>query len=124
MDEGTFAELVADALDSLPEQFLESMVNVEVTIADWPSREDLEEAGLSPRDKSSLLGLYHGVPLTRRDTFYSALPDRITIYQKPIERLAGNDEDDIREQVRHTVIHEIAHYYGISDERLDELGYD
>ena len=124
MDEGTFAELVADALDSLPDEFLERMVNVQVTIEDWPSREDLEEVGLSLRDKSSLLGLYHGVPLTRRDTFYSALPDRITIYQKPIERLAGNDEDDIREQVRHTVIHEIAHYYGISDERLDELGYD
>ena len=124
MDEGTFAELVADALDSLPDEFLARMENVQVTIEDWPSREDLEEVGLSLRDKSSLLGLYHGVPLTRRDTFYSALPDRITIYQKPIERLAGNDEDDIREQVRHTVIHEIAHYYGISDERLDELGYD
>ena len=124
MDEGSFAELVADALDSLPEEFLERMENVQVTIEDWPSREDLEEVGLSPGDKSSLLGLYHGVPLTRRDTFYSALPDRITIYQKPIERLAGNDEDDIREQVRHTVIHEIAHYYGITDERLEELGYD
>jgi len=124
VDEGTFAELVADALDSLPDEFLARMENVQVTIEDWPSREDLEEVGLSLRDKSSLLGLYHGVPLTRRDTFYSALPDRITIYQKPIERLAGNDEDDIREQVRHTVIHEIAHYYGISDERLDELGYD
>ena len=124
MDEGTFAELVADALDSLPDEFLERMVNVQVTIEDWPSREDLEEVGLSLRDKSSLLGLYHGVPLTRRDTFYSALPDRVTIYQKPIERQAGDDEDEIREQVRHTVIHEIAHYYGISDERLDELGYD
>ena len=124
MDEGTFAELVADALDSLPEQFLESMVNVEVTIADWPSREDLEEAGLSPRDKSSLLGLYHGVPLTHRGSAYSALPDRITIYQRPIEREAGEDEVEIREQVRRTVIHEIAHYYGITDERLDELGYD
>ena len=124
MDEGTFAELVADALDSLPEQFLESMVNVEVTIADWPSREDLEEAGLSPRDKSSLLGLYHGVPLTHRGSAYSALPDRITIYQRPIERVAGEDEVEIREQVRRTVIHEIAHYYGITDERLDELGYD
>jgi len=124
VDEGTFAELVADALDSLPEQFLESMVNVEVTIADWPSREDLEEAGLSPRDKSSLLGLYHGVPLTHRGSAYSALPDRITIYQRPIEREAGEDEVEIREQVRRTVIHEIAHYYGITDERLDELGYD
>jgi predicted Zn-dependent protease with MMP-like domain len=124
VDEKRFAGLVADALDSLPEEFLEKMDNVEVTIEDWPSREDLEEAGLSSRERSYLLGLYHGVPLTHRGAFYSSLPDRITIYQKPIERLAGADEDEIREQVRHTVIHEIAHYYGISDERLDELGFD
>ncbi len=124
MDYDSFAGLVADALDSLPEKFLERMVNVEVTIEDWPSRDDLEEVGLSPRDRNSLLGLYHGVPLTHRGAFYSALPDRITIYQKPIERAAGQDEDEIREQVRHTVIHEIAHYYGISDGRLNELGYD
>ncbi len=123
MDDASFAELVADALDSLPVEFLERMENVEVTIEDWPSRDDLEEVGLASRDKSSLLGLYHGVPLTHRDSFYASLPDRITIYQKPIERLAGQDEDEIREQVRHTVIHEIAHYYGISDERLEELGY-
>jgi predicted Zn-dependent protease with MMP-like domain len=124
VDEKQFADLVADALDSLPDEFLERMENVEVTIEDWPSREDLKEAGLSLRERSYLLGLYHGVPLTRRGTGYSSLPDRITIYQKPIERLAGADEDKIREQVRHTVIHEIAHYYGISDERLDELGFD
>jgi predicted Zn-dependent protease with MMP-like domain len=119
-----FAELVADALDSLPQEFLDRMENVEVLIEDWPSREDLETAGLSSRDRWSLLGLYHGVPLTHRGASYSALPDTITIYQKPIERLAAEDDDDIRDQVRHTVIHEIAHYYGISDERLDELGYD
>lgn len=124
MDERLFAELVAEALDSLPQEFLERMENVEVLIEDWPSREDLEAAGLSPRDRGYLLGLYHGVPLTHRGAFYSALPDRITIFQKPIERLAGEGDDAIREQVRHTVIHEIAHYYGISDERLDELGYD
>jgi predicted Zn-dependent protease with MMP-like domain len=123
VDEAKFAGLVADALDSLPEEFLERMENVEVTIEDWPSREDLEEVGLSSRHRNSLLGLYHGVPLTHRGAFYSSLPDRITIFQKPIEGVAGGDEDDIREQVRHTVIHEIAHYYGISDERLDELGY-
>jgi len=123
VEEEAFAGLVADALDSLPQEFLERMENVEVLIEDWPTREELEEAGLSPRDKGSLLGLYHGVPLTRRGAFYSALPDTITIFQKPIERLFGDDEE-IRGQVRHTVIHEIAHYYGISDERLDELGYD
>ena len=91
MDYDSFVELVADALDSLPEEFLERMENVEVTIEDWPSREDLEEVGISPRDKYSLLGLYHGVPLTQRGASYSALPDRITIYQGPIERAAGQD---------------------------------
>jgi predicted Zn-dependent protease with MMP-like domain len=124
VDDETFAELVSEAVDSLPQEFLERMENVELLIEDWPSREDLEEAGLAQRDRSRLLGLYHGVPLTHRGAFYSSLPDRITIYQRPIELAAGHDDDAIREQVRHTVIHEIAHYYGISDERLEELGYD
>jgi len=123
VDEETFGELVADAVDSLPEEFLERMENVELFIETWPSHDDLEEAGLTPRDKRSLLGLYHGVPLTHRGAFYSALPDRITIFQRPIELAAGEDEEKIRSEVRQTVIHEIAHYYGISDERLDELGY-
>ena len=121
MDYETFAVLVADALDSLPQEFIDRLENVEVLIEDWPSREDLEEVGMDPRQKASLIGLYHGVPLTRRGVFYSSLPDTITIYQKPIERAAGEDERRIREQVRHTVIHEFAHYYGISDERLEEL---
>jgi len=108
----------------MPEEFLERMFNVEVLIEDWPTRDQLEEVGLDPRDPSALLGLYHGVPLTNRSSFYAALPDTITIFQQPIERYCGEDADEIREQVRHTVIHEIAHYYGITDERLDELGYD
>ena len=122
MDYETFAGLVADALDSLPEEFLQRMENVEVLIEDWPSPEDLEKAGMGPRDRASLLGLYHGVPLTHRGASYSSLPDTITIYQKPIERAAGEDEARIREQVRHTVVHEMAHYYGITDDRLEELG--
>jgi predicted Zn-dependent protease with MMP-like domain len=124
VDDERFSQLVADALDSLPEEFLDRMENVEVVIEQWPSRDELEDVGLSARDKGSLLGLYHGVPLTGRGSGYVALPDRITIFQKPIERAAGEDEDQIREQVRHTVIHEIAHYYGISDERIRELGFD
>lgn len=123
MDEETFTQLVAEAADSLPEEFLERMENVELFIESWPSHDDLKEAGLTVRDRRSLLGLYHGVPLTERGAFYSSLPDRITIFQRPIELVAGDDEDEIRRQVRQTVIHEIAHYYGISDERLDELGY-
>ena len=123
MDLDAFATLVSEALDSLPQEFLEKLENVQVDIEEWPSREELADAGLSPRSRYSLLGLYHGVPVTERGAYYMAFPDRISIYQKPIEAMAGSDEGDIREQVRRTVVHEIAHYYGISDERLTELGW-
>ena len=122
MDLDSFADLVAEAIDSLPEEFLERLENVQVDIEEWPSPEDLETVGLSRGDRRSLLGLYHGVPLPDRGAYYMAFPDHITIYQKPIEAVTGQDEEAIREQVRHTVIHEIAHYYGIDDERLEELG--
>lgn len=118
-----FASLVEEALESLPEEFLERLENVQVDIEEWPTRTDLEAAGLHSRSKYSLLGLYHGVPLTDRGAYYVALPDRITIYQKPIEALVGGDAERIRDQVKRTVIHEIAHYYGIDDDRLDELGW-
>jgi predicted Zn-dependent protease with MMP-like domain len=121
MDLDAFADLVSDALESLPEVFLDRLENVQVDIEEWPTREDLESVGMSQGDKRALLGLYHGVPLTDRHEYYVALPDRITIYQKPIEGACGDDEERIRAQVRRTVAHEIAHYYGIDDERLEEL---
>jgi predicted Zn-dependent protease with MMP-like domain len=123
MELDAFAELVSEALQSLPEEFLDGLENVQVDIEEWPTPEDLVAAGLSPKARYSLLGLYHGVPLTDRGVFYMAFPDRISIYQKPIEAMAHGDEDRIKEQVRETVIHEVAHYYGIDDERLDELGW-
>ena len=123
MDLDAFAELVSEALQSLPEEFLDGLENIQVDIEEWPTPEDLAAAGLSPRAKYSLLGLYHGVPLTDRGVFYMAFPDRISIYQRPIEAVARGDEEEIKQQVRQTVIHEIAHYYGIDDERLDELGW-
>jgi predicted Zn-dependent protease with MMP-like domain len=122
VDLDAFADLVSEAIDSLPEEFLERLENVQVDIEEWPTRDDLADAGLAHRDKYSLLGLYHGVPLTDRGVYYMAFPDRITIYQKPIEAMVGEDEERVREQVRRTVIHEIAHYYGIDDQRLEELG--
>jgi len=123
MDLDSFADLVSEALESLPQEFLERLENVQVDIEEWPTRDDLLSAGLSVRAKHSLLGLYHGVPMTERGAFYMAFPDRISIYQKPIEAMVGPDENAIKQQVRRTVIHEIAHYYGIDDERLDELGW-
>lgn len=123
MDLDAFETLVSDAMESLPAEFLDRLENVQLDVEEWPSRDDLFEAGLEGQSKYTLLGLYHGVPFTERGAFYVAFPDRISIYKGPIEAVAGPDEAEIREQVRRTVIHEIAHYYGISDERLDELGW-
>ena len=116
-----FAVLVEEALESLPEEFLERIENVQVDIEEWPTREDLEAAGLSRRDKYALLGLYHGVPLTDRGAYYMAFPDRITIYQKPIEAQCSTPQE-VRALVRRVVLHELAHHFGIDDDRLHEIG--
>jgi predicted Zn-dependent protease with MMP-like domain len=122
MDLDTFAELVSRALEELPTEFLERLENIQVDVEEWPTREELLEVGLDPGERQSLLGLYHGVPLTGRSSQYMAFPDRITVYMRPVLAAAGSDEEAIAEQVRHTVVHEIAHYYGIDDDRLEELG--
>jgi predicted Zn-dependent protease with MMP-like domain len=115
-----FDELVAQALDSLPEKLHEVMSNVEITVARAPSVGQLRAAGVR---HGTLLGLYEGIPLTVRDSSYSlVLPDKITIFQRPIEYICASYEEIVA-QVRQTVIHEIAHHFGISDARLDELGW-
>lgn len=102
--------MVATALDSLPEQFGTAIKNVAVLV----------EHGQGPR---GLLGLYEGIPLTSRTTGYAGvLPDRITIYQQAICAISSS-EAEVIEQVRRTVIHEVGHYFGMSDERLRELGW-
>jgi predicted Zn-dependent protease with MMP-like domain len=113
-----FEQLVSEALDSLPERLGTAMANVEVVVEQEPPGELL--AGLAPHH--TLLGFYHGVPLTSRGSYDGVLPDKISIYEGPITRLARSP-DAIREQVRRTVIHEIAHHFGIDDERLHELGW-
>jgi predicted Zn-dependent protease with MMP-like domain len=105
-----FDEAVRDALDSLPQDLSDYMSNVEVVVEEEPP------AGMP------LLGLYQGVPLTRRGAFYGgALPDKITIYSGPLERLYGADPKRLRHEIRRVVLHEVAHHFGISDERLVEL---
>ena len=105
-----FEELVEAAIDSLPRDLRDFMENVAVVVEDEPP------PGLP------LLGLYQGVPLTRRTSGYAGVPpDKITIYRGPLERRAGGDPDRLRAEVRHVVVHEIAHHFGISDERLVEL---
>jgi predicted Zn-dependent protease with MMP-like domain len=109
--------MVEQAVAELPEHFRDQLANLEFTTED-EAGESYGGAGAAGR---VLLGVYHGVPLTRRGRGYTmALPDRIVIFQRPIESLA-RDEDDLRAQVRRVVRHEIAHYFGISDERLREI---
>lgn len=109
-----FARLVGHALDDLPAEFRERMRNIEVTVDDEPDSQLREERG-------ELLGLYEGVPLTERGLDEPYLPDRITIFRRPIERMTASPRRQA-EIVRDTVVHEIAHHFGISDERLSELG--
>ena len=115
-----FEELVAQALDELPEFFQSKISNVEVLVQQWPSQRELRETGVPPGH--TLLGLYRGIPITERTHNYALVPpDTITLYQRPIEQAAGR-QDKVMEVVRHTVIHEMAHHFGISDDRLRELG--
>jgi len=110
-----FARLVARALDDLPREFAERMRNIEIVVDDEPSEEQ------RPKDGSELLGLYEGVPLTGRTGAEPYLPDRISIFRGPIERISVSPRRQA-DVVRDTVIHEIAHHFGISDARLRELG--
>ena len=115
-----FQALVVQALDDLPEFFQEKLQNVEVVVSDWPTPAELKSVGLGAGHL--LLGLYQGIPLTRRTGGYNlVLPDKITIFQGPIERICRTRQQ-IVDQVQHTVKHELAHHFGISDDRLRELG--
>jgi predicted Zn-dependent protease with MMP-like domain len=114
----SFERLVIKALDSLPEPILSHLDNVEVVIEDWPSAEQLDE---TDGDGDTLLGLYEGVPHIDRTSGYGMVaPDKITIFRGPILQEAEST-DEVEEVVRETVIHEIAHHFGISDERLIEI---
>jgi predicted Zn-dependent protease with MMP-like domain len=115
-----FEALVVHALEALPAFFKDRLQNIEVLIADRPTEEELAELGLEPDDL--LLGLYQGIPLTERTSDYGlVLPDTITLYRECITEVCHTPEEIIAE-VQQTVKHEIAHYFGISDERLEELG--
>ena len=110
-----FESLVAEALDAIPAEFQRHLGNTLVTIEDEPSRRQLEELGV--RARHTLLGLYTGTPLTRRDANFAALPDTIHLFRGPILRASRSKEDVVR-QVRDTVVHEIGHFFGLSDADL------
>ena len=110
MEDVEFEQCAQEALDSLPDELRKYMSNVAIVIED------------EPPPGQPLLGLYQGVPLTRRGIGYSGvLPDKITIYRGPLERLYGADEVRLRREVKRVVLHEVAHHFGISDERLVEI---
>jgi predicted Zn-dependent protease with MMP-like domain len=116
-----FEQLVDQALAELPPFFAERLANVAVMVRPWPTHNELERAGIPAGH--TLLGLYHGIPQTVRTSNYNLVPpDTITLYQGPIERAAGPSLAAIRNQVRRTVLHELAHHFGIDDDRLRELG--
>jgi len=119
MQRSRFRRLVARALDEIPAPLAERMDNVVVIVRTRPEPDELALVGLGPRDL--LLGLYSGRPLTARGSYGEVLPDRIYIYQEPIESICRSEQEVVA-QVRETVLHEVAHHFGIDDERLDEIG--
>lgn len=114
-----FERLVEEALRDIPPRFRREMKNVAVVVEDEPPGDVLEEMGIEPGD--TLFGLYQGTPLPERGwAFGNALPDRISIYQIPIEE-ACDDDEEIRECVAETVIHEFGHHFGMSEEEIEEI---
>jgi predicted Zn-dependent protease with MMP-like domain len=114
-----FQQLVQEALDEIPRRFRAEMKNVAVIVEDAPPAQILQEMEIEPPD--SLLGLYQGTPLPERSWSYgNALPDRISIYQQPIEDSCA-DDDEIRECVAETVIHEFGHYFGMDEDQIEEI---
>jgi len=116
-----FEALVEQALTDLPAEIRARMDNVVITIASWPSASELKR--VKATDPRQLFGLYEGIPLTRRGAHYNLVaPDRIVLYRGPLQA-ASRTLTALREQVRRTVVHEIAHHFGIDEARIRELGY-
>lgn len=120
MNEEEFEQYVREGIDAIPERFLAKLKNIAIVVADKPTQTQLEENDISPG--STLLGLYEGIPLTVRGDSYGGMviPDKITIFKHPILEEAGSDREAIRELVRSTVWHEVAHYFGYDDEAIME----
>ena len=120
MEREQFEQLVARAVDDLPEEFRDRLENIDVVVQDEPTAEQLRTSGLGRGQ--TLLGLYEGVPLTRRSRGYGMVPpDMITIFQKPIKARCRSDAQ-VKKEIQRVVQHEIAHHFGIGDPRLRQLG--
>ena len=114
--EQDFDELVERALEDVPPELSELLENVVIVVDDWP-----DEHMLAKGEDDTLYGLYEGVPITERGSDYYGLPDRITIFRGPLER--DFPPDELEEEIRVTVVHEIAHYFGFDEDRIEELGW-
>jgi predicted Zn-dependent protease with MMP-like domain len=119
MDRERFERLVARAVEALPDEFASKLVNIDVVVEDLPTAAQLAKAGL--RHNETLLGLYEGVPLTRRGRHYGLVtPDKITIFRRPIEAECRYDAE-VKARIQSVVKHEIAHHFGIGDARLEQI---
>ena len=119
MDRKAFEQLVAEALRSIPPHFRKAMQNIAIVVEDEPDQDLLDDMEIEPPD--TLLGLYQGTPLTERTSGYgNVLPDRVLIFQGPHER-AADDEDDLVVAIGETLIHEIGHYFGLSEDEIEEI---
>ncbi len=119
MRKSAFEALVRDAVEELPDYFLDIMRNVDFHVRRWPTRRQLRDSRLDADE--TLLGLYEGYPLTTGFDGNMAPPDIITIFQGPTEEICSTDAE-IKSQVRETVVHEVAHYFGITDAELEDWG--
>ncbi len=119
MQQEEFEELVLDAVEGLPQKLLSNLDNLVIVVEHWPSAEQMAEHGLESRDE--LMGLYEGIPLTERAGYNLVPPDKITIFQGPLEAMCSTLEELVTE-VQKTVRHEIAHHFGFDEDSLEELG--
>ncbi|MFQ5840142.1 MAG: metallopeptidase family protein [Candidatus Methylomirabilales bacterium] len=120
-DRNCFEAWVREALDAVPCELATRVKNLEVVVEEWPSKEELRSVGLPAN--ATLFGLYQGIPLPKRGTETAGLPDRIVLYRGPISERCTSAEE-IREEVRRTVLHELGHYFGFDEATLEALGWD
>ena len=121
MNRRAFESLVTKAIEELPWEFREKLKNVAIIVEDYPSQDLLERMEIDPGE--SLFGLYEGVPLTERGFFAAPLhPDRILIFQRAIEDECDSVEE-VKEELKITLVHEVAHFFGMDDDYLEEIGY-
>ena len=119
MTRDAFRALVDEALETIPTRFRDAMQNIAIVVDDEPSAEQLEGVEIEPPD--TLLGLYEGIPLPERQWAHgNTLPDKITLFQRPIEE-SSDDEDDLVVCIGETLIHEVGHYFGLSEEEIEEI---